>query len=70
MMLGQIVLVVRAGVTPQQAVRDAIGTFGEGRHISLVLNSAQLDGPAGYYYGYRYGHEHAEPASRDAPART
>jgi exopolysaccharide/PEP-CTERM locus tyrosine autokinase len=57
MMLGQIVLVVRAGVTPQQAVRDAIGILGEGRRISLVLNGAQVDGPTGYYYGHSYGHE-------------
>jgi exopolysaccharide/PEP-CTERM locus tyrosine autokinase len=55
-MLGQIVLVVRAGVTPQQAVKDAIAILGEGRRISLVLNSAELSGPAGYYYGYGYGY--------------
>lgn len=58
MMLGQIVLVVRAGVTPQQAVRDAIAILGEGRRISLVLNGAQLDGATGYYYGFRYGYGH------------
>lgn len=56
MMLGQVVLVVRAGVTPQQAVRDAIAILGEGRRISLVLNGAQLDGATGYYYGFRYGY--------------
>ncbi len=54
--LGQIVLVVRAGVTPQQAVKDAVGILGEDRHISLVLNGAELRGPAGYYYGYGYGY--------------
>jgi protein-tyrosine kinase len=55
-LLGQIVLVVRAGVTPQQAVKDAVGILGEDRHISLVLNGAELKGPAGYYYGYGYGY--------------
>ena len=65
-MLGQVVLVVRAGVTPQQAVLDAVGLLGEGRHISVVLNGADLKGPAGYYYGYRYGYEHA--ARGPAPA--
>jgi exopolysaccharide/PEP-CTERM locus tyrosine autokinase len=60
--VGQIVLVVRAGVTPQQAVKDAIGVIGEGVRVSLVLNSAELEGPIGYYYGYRYGHEMQPPA--------
>jgi protein-tyrosine kinase len=55
-MIGQIVLVVRAGVTPQQAVKDAVSILGEGRRISLVLNSAKLDGQVGYYYGYQYGY--------------
>ena len=63
-MLGQIVLVVRAGLTPQQAVKDAIAILGDGRRISLVLNSAQLSGPAGYYYGHGYGYE--EPGARPA----
>lgn len=56
-MLQRVVLVVRAGVTPQQAVKDALGILGEGAQVSLVLNGADLDGPVGYYYGYRYGHE-------------
>jgi protein-tyrosine kinase len=55
-MVGQIVMVVRAGTTPQQAVKDAVSTLGEGRRISLVLNEAKLDGPVGYYYGYQYGY--------------
>jgi len=63
-MLGQIILVVRAGITPQQAVKDAIAILGEGRRISLVLNSAELSGPAGYYYGHGYGYE--EPGARPA----
>lgn len=49
--VGQIVLVVRAGVTPQQAVLDAIEKLGEGRPISLVLNQS-TSAPGGYYYGY------------------
>jgi len=62
-MLGQVVLVVRAGVTPQQAVVDAVGLLGEGRPVNVVLNGAQLGGHAGYYYGYRYGYEQEAPAS-------
>jgi protein-tyrosine kinase len=69
--LGQIVLVVRAGSTPQQAVKDAVGALGEGRRISLVLNGAKLDGPVGYYYGYQYGYgEQAEEAPPPAAANS
>ena len=68
-MLGQIVLIVRAGVTPQQAAKDAIRILGEGARINLVLNGAELEGPIGYYYGYRYGHE-LQPGSPAPPAKS
>lgn len=56
-LFGQVLLVVRAGVTPQQAVTDAIAVVGEGPKIGLVLNQAVHEGVGtGYYgYGYRYG---------------
>lgn len=54
--LGQVVLVVKAGVTPHQAVKEAIATLGDDRHISVVLNNAPLGGVLGHYYGYRYGY--------------
>ncbi|HNR22511.1 MAG TPA: AAA family ATPase [Steroidobacteraceae bacterium] len=54
-LFGQIVLVVRAGVTPQQAVTDALGMIGEGPRIGLVLNQALHDNNVGGYYGYGYG---------------
>jgi protein-tyrosine kinase len=70
---GQIVLVVRAGETPHQAVYDAIDSLGEGRHVSLVLNQADLSSLEGSYYGYgRYGlgaDPTAVPAAASAPAR-
>lgn len=50
--VGQIVLVVRAGLTPQQAVLDAIGYLGEGKSIGLVLNQSIAATSAGSYYGY------------------
>jgi exopolysaccharide/PEP-CTERM locus tyrosine autokinase len=53
---GQVVLVVRAGVTPRQAVLDAIALLGEGKRIGIVLN--QVDAAVGdtSYYGYgKYG---------------
>jgi protein-tyrosine kinase len=49
--VGQVVLVVRAGITPQQAVLNAIEHIVEGVSIGLVLNQS-LAAPAGYYYGY------------------
>lgn len=54
-LMGQIVLVVKAGATTQQAVTDALAAIGPDRKVWLVLNQAELSGPAGYYYGYRYG---------------
>ena len=66
-LVGQIVLVVKAGVTPQHAVADALSAIGEGKSVSLVLNQAELTGPMGYYYGYRYGYERQEKGqSQDA----
>lgn len=61
---GQIVLVVKAGVTPQQAVKDAIDTIGEGKNVRLVLNQAELSGPLGYFYGYRYGYYWSQEQSQ------
>lgn len=55
-LMGQIVLVVKAGTTPQQAVRDALELLGPERDISLILNHAEVSGPLGYYYGYGYGY--------------
>lgn len=59
-LFGQLVLVVRAGVTPQQAVSDALTIIGEGPRIGLVLNQALHDNNIGGYYGYGYGDGFAE----------
>lgn len=48
---GQIVLVVRAGVTPQRAVLDALDLLGEGKSVGLVLNQSDEASRSGYY-GY------------------
>jgi exopolysaccharide/PEP-CTERM locus tyrosine autokinase len=69
-LLGQIVLVVKAGVTPQQAVKDAVGMLGEDRRISLVLNNADLGGAMGYYYGYGYGYGSYAAPDGDKPSDT
>ena len=53
-MAGQVVLVVRAGVTPQGAVMDALAQIPEERYVGLVLNQRR-GGGGSYYYGYDYG---------------
>jgi protein-tyrosine kinase len=49
---GQVVLVVRAGQTPQRAVLDAIGLIEEKRAGGIVLNEAQVGVMQSGYYGY------------------
>jgi exopolysaccharide/PEP-CTERM locus tyrosine autokinase len=48
----QIVLVVRAGETHQQAVMDAVEAIGNKPGLRLVLNQATHVGPTSNYYGY------------------
>lgn len=49
---GQVVLVVRAGYTAQQAVLDAISLLGEHGGINLVLNQCESTTSEGHYYGH------------------
>jgi exopolysaccharide/PEP-CTERM locus tyrosine autokinase len=49
--VGQIVVVVRAGGTPQRAVVDALGHLGEHSQVSLLLNQSVTGPPLEYYYG-------------------
>ncbi len=65
-LMGQIVLVVKAGETTQQAVTDALAAIGPDKKVWLVLNQADLSGPLGYYYGYRYGYR--PPGQTDGKA--
>lgn len=52
--VGQIVMVVRAGFTPRSAVNDALQFLGDGKNVSLVLNQSEM-APTTGYYGYGYG---------------
>jgi receptor protein-tyrosine kinase len=66
-LVGQIVLVVRAGVTPRAAVLDALDLLGE-KPIGVVLNQVPREPSAGYYgygYGYAYG-EYGPTSNTDA----
>ena len=54
-LMGQVVLVVRAGITPQQAVLQSLETLGQRAGVNVVLN--QLRGAwSDPYYGY-YGYK-------------
>lgn len=60
-LFGQVVMVVRAGGTPQQAVLDAMGVIGEGPEVNIVLNQALHVADGAYYgYGSYYGKETTE----------
>jgi exopolysaccharide/PEP-CTERM locus tyrosine autokinase len=52
---GQIVLVVRAGHTPRQAVQDAIGLFDAQQAGGLILNQVPVSKRDGYYGYGSYG---------------
>jgi protein-tyrosine kinase len=63
--VGQIVVVVRAGVTAQQAVKDTIDVLGTEKRISLVLNQVDLSGAMGY--GHYYAHPHGATTENGSP---
>ena len=53
---GQVVLVVRAGQTPRQAVQAAVALFDPQQAGGVVLNEVPGSSTEGYYgYGYGYG---------------
>ena len=62
--VAQIVLVVRAGGTPQKAVSEALGHLGE-KPVGLILNQSQMATSDGYY-GY-YGYPPKNPQSERKP---
>jgi exopolysaccharide/PEP-CTERM locus tyrosine autokinase len=66
-LMGQIVMVIKAGTTPQQAVADALEALGADKKVWLVLNQAETSGPLGYYYGSQYGYRGYAEASAEAP---
>jgi protein-tyrosine kinase len=53
-MVGQIVLVVEAGRTPQHVVKEAVSVLDPAKAIGLVLNKSQYS-IGGDYYGHYYG---------------
>jgi protein-tyrosine kinase len=61
-LVGQVVLVVRAGHTPQRAVLEAISQLGGDSWIGLILNQSESsrNRQDGYGYSYGYGTEGAK----------
>ena len=49
-MVGQVVVVVRAGHTPQQAVLDAVSHIPADKAVGFVLNQSHVQTSEGYYY--------------------
>lgn len=69
-LFGQVVMVVRAGATPQSAVLEALRLLGSGARVGLVLNHIETGGLGSYHYGNydraEYGEALPEPdASSD-----
>lgn len=58
---GQVVLVVSASSTPQQAVFDAIQHIGSNPYIGLVLNQCAAEGSDNYYQYYGQREDAAPP---------
>jgi receptor protein-tyrosine kinase len=53
---GQVILVVRAGKTPRQAIVDAVAHIDKKKLQGVVLNHAPFTSGTEYYYGYpHYG---------------
>lgn len=54
--MGQIMMVVEAGKTPQDSVSQALSTIESNEIVGLVLNKAHNIETSGYYQGYGYGY--------------
>ena len=53
--MGQVVFVVEAERTPQEAVREALSHLKNTGYVGMILNKAPQRSGAGDYYGYGYG---------------
>jgi receptor protein-tyrosine kinase len=58
--VGQVVVVVNAQSTPQQAVVDAVAHIPSDKSVGFILNQCNVRASEGYYYGDgNYGETHA-----------
>ncbi len=58
-LVGQVVMVVESGKTPQRVVKDALALIGTDKYVGVVLNKSQGGSSQGYGYGHygAYGNE-------------
>jgi protein-tyrosine kinase len=63
---GQVVIVVRAGVTSQSVVLDALSHLSEGKCAALILNQSVATSPSSYYYGYGDQHQQQQRKQDEA----
>lgn len=57
-LVGQVVLVVHAGSTPQAAVNAALEMIDPNKSVNLILNKCRVQSSSEYYGGY-YGQEYS-----------
>lgn len=62
---GQVLMVVRAGVTPARALVEAVRQIDQGKLRGLILNQAPEAWGIGYYYGYASYRPTDDGASRE-----
>ncbi len=67
--VGQVLLVVRAGKTPRQAVLDALALIDEGKAVSLVLNQGRRRLVNDNYYYGEYGSDFTRFPALLSPCR-
>ncbi|MFK8017451.1 MAG: XrtA-associated tyrosine autokinase [Gammaproteobacteria bacterium] len=56
-LVGQVVVVVHAGSTPQSAVEGALELVDPTKHVSLILNKSRISTGGDSYYGGYYGQD-------------
>lgn len=56
-LVGQVVVVVHAGATPQSAVDGALELVDPSKHVSLILNKSRIATGGDSYYGGYYGED-------------
>ena len=63
---GQVILVVRAEITPKDAVLEAVTALDTGKPANLILNQVRFSHNGNYYHGYYDGYGSAYGDSDDA----
>ncbi len=64
--VGQVALVVAAGITPRSAVRDAVSQLNPEQAVNVILNKQRFRSTGGYYGNYGYGYGYSQQERNDA----